>query len=137
MKIFLISIAMIVSILLILVIVLQEAKTAGMGAAVGGSSDSFFGGKARGKDAVLSKIYSDSGHFIRGHLYWTWTIFKYILIKGPCVKRGSFILRKPDRRYIWNKDQKDSSRRTRRKQGSKGFINPTECVWLSFDGCPS
>lgn len=56
MKIFLISMAMIISVLLILVIVLQEAKTAGMGAAVGGSSDSFFGGKARGKDAVLSKF---------------------------------------------------------------------------------
>ena len=82
---------MIVSILLILVIVLQEAKTAGMGAAVGGSSDSFFGGKARGKDAVLSKFTVILGIFIRGHLYWTWTIFKYILIKGPCVKRGLFL----------------------------------------------
>lgn len=41
--------------MLIAVIIMQEAKTAGMGAAVGGAADSFFSGKTRGKDAFLSK----------------------------------------------------------------------------------
>lgn len=46
----------IIGILLILVVVLQEAKTAGMGSSIGGAGDTFFGGKARGKDAILSRL---------------------------------------------------------------------------------
>lgn len=56
MKIFLISLAMIISVLLIIVIVMQESKTPGMGAAIGGGESGMIGGKARGKDAVLSKF---------------------------------------------------------------------------------
>ena len=48
MKIFLMALACIISILLIVVIVSQEPKTAGMGAAMGG--------RTRGKDAVLAKM---------------------------------------------------------------------------------
>jgi preprotein translocase subunit SecG len=53
-KLLLIGLATIVSILLIVVIVAQEPKTAGMGAAMGG--DSALGGRTRGKDAVLAKM---------------------------------------------------------------------------------
>lgn len=56
MKIFLIALACIVSILLIVVIVAQEAKTAGMGAGMGGGGESMLGGRTRGKDAVLAKM---------------------------------------------------------------------------------
>lgn len=56
MKIFLIGLACVVSVLLILVIVAQEPKTAGMGAGMGGNGDSMMGGRTRGKDAVLSKM---------------------------------------------------------------------------------
>ena len=42
-------------ILLILVVVLQSSKSAGMGGAVSGAADSVFGGKARGIDGLLSK----------------------------------------------------------------------------------
>ena len=45
----------IVSVLLILVVVLQESKAGGMGSAFGGG-DTIFGGKVRGKDAVLSRL---------------------------------------------------------------------------------
>ena len=54
MKFFLLGIATIVSLLLIVVIVAQEPKTAGMGASMGG--DSALGGRPRGKDAVLAKM---------------------------------------------------------------------------------
>lgn len=55
-KIFLMALACIISILLIVVIVSQEPKTAGMGAAMGGSGNSMLGGRTRGKDAVLAKM---------------------------------------------------------------------------------
>lgn len=45
----------IVSVLLIVVVVLQESKSGGMGSAFGGG-DTIFGGKVRGKDAVLSRL---------------------------------------------------------------------------------
>lgn len=48
------ALAGIISILLIVVIVSQEPKTAGMGAAMGGSNA--LGGRTRGKDAVLSRM---------------------------------------------------------------------------------
>ncbi len=54
MKLFLIGLATIVSLLLIVIIVAQEPKTAGMGASMGG--DSALGGRPRGKDAVLAKM---------------------------------------------------------------------------------
>lgn len=47
---------MIVSVLLITVVVLQESKSGGMGSSIGGAADTFFGGKARGKDAILSRL---------------------------------------------------------------------------------
>lgn len=47
---------MIIAVLLITVVVLQESKTAGMGSSIGGAADTFFGGKARGKDAILSRL---------------------------------------------------------------------------------
>ena len=55
-KIFLMALACIISVLLIVVIVSQEPKTAGMGAAMGGSGNSMLGGRTRGKDAVLSRM---------------------------------------------------------------------------------
>lgn len=45
----------VVAILLILVVVLQSSKSAGMGGAVSGAADSVFGGKACGIDGLLSK----------------------------------------------------------------------------------
>ena len=45
----------IISILLILVVVLQSSKSAGMGGAVSGAADSVFGGKQRGIDGFLTK----------------------------------------------------------------------------------
>ena len=45
----------VVAILLIMVVVLQSSKSAGMGGAVSGAADSVFGGKARGIDGFLSK----------------------------------------------------------------------------------
>ena len=56
MKIFLIALACIVAVLLIVVIVAQEPKTAGMGAGMGGGGESMMGGRTRGKDAVLAKM---------------------------------------------------------------------------------
>ena len=55
-KIFLIALACIIAILLIVVIISQEPKTAGMGAGMGGGGDSMLGGRTRGKDAVLAKM---------------------------------------------------------------------------------
>ena len=45
----------IIAILLIVVVVLQSGKSAGMGGAVSGGADTVFGGKARGIDGLLSK----------------------------------------------------------------------------------
>ena len=45
----------IVSILLIIVVLLQESKMQGMGGAVSGAADSTFGGKERGLDGFLSR----------------------------------------------------------------------------------
>lgn len=46
----------VVGILLITVVVLQESKSGGMGSSIGGAADTIFGGKARGKDAILSRL---------------------------------------------------------------------------------
>lgn len=56
MKYFLIGLTMVVSLLVIVVVVAQESKQAGMGSAIGGGAESAVGGKTRGKDAVLSKF---------------------------------------------------------------------------------
>ncbi len=56
MKIFLIGLACIIAVLLIIVIISQEPKTAGMGAGMGGGGESMMGGRTRGKDAVLAKM---------------------------------------------------------------------------------
>ena len=53
-KSFLMFAEVIVSVLLIVVVVMQSSKSAGMGA-VSGAADSVFGGKARGIDGFLSK----------------------------------------------------------------------------------
>lgn len=47
---------MLVSILLIVVVVAQESKQAGMGSSIGGGAEAMAGGRTRGKDAVLSKF---------------------------------------------------------------------------------
>lgn len=52
---FLMITEVIISVLLILVVVLQSSKSAGMGGAVSGAADSVFGGKQRGVDGFLSK----------------------------------------------------------------------------------
>ncbi len=52
---FLMIIEVIIAILMIIVVVAQEGKSAGMGA-VSGGGDSVFGGKTRGVDAFLSKV---------------------------------------------------------------------------------
>lgn len=53
---FLMFAEVVVSVLLILVVVMQSSKSAGMGGSVGGASDSVFGGKARGMDGLLSRL---------------------------------------------------------------------------------
>ena len=50
---FLMFAEVVVAILLIMVVVLQSSKSAGMGGAVSGAADSVFGGKARGIDGLL------------------------------------------------------------------------------------
>lgn len=45
----------IIAVLLIVVVMAQQSKSSGMGA-VSGGGDNVFGGKARGIDALLSKI---------------------------------------------------------------------------------
>ncbi|MBS5270652.1 preprotein translocase subunit SecG [Veillonella sp.] len=52
---FLMFAEVVVAFLLIMVVVLQSSKSAGMGGAVSGAADSVFGGKARGIDGLLSK----------------------------------------------------------------------------------
>ena len=54
-KSFLMFAEVIVSVLLIVIVVMQSSKSAGMGGAVSGAADSVFGGKARGIDGFLSK----------------------------------------------------------------------------------
>ena len=56
MKYFLIGLTMVVSLLVIVVVVAQESKQAGMGSAIGGGAEGDVGDKTRGKDAVLSKF---------------------------------------------------------------------------------
>ncbi len=46
----------ILSLVLIGVVVAQKSKTQGMGAGFGGGAEDLFGGRARGVDALLSKI---------------------------------------------------------------------------------
>lgn len=46
----------IVSLLLITVVVVQKSKTQGMGAGFGGGAEDLFGSRARGMDALLSKM---------------------------------------------------------------------------------
>ena len=46
----------IVSLLLITVVVAQKSKTQGMGAGFGGGAEDLFGSRARGMDALLSKM---------------------------------------------------------------------------------
>jgi preprotein translocase subunit SecG len=46
----------IVSVLLIGVVVAQKSKTQGMGAGFGGGAEDLFGSRARGMDALLSKL---------------------------------------------------------------------------------
>ncbi|MBS4913809.1 MAG: preprotein translocase subunit SecG [Veillonella sp.] len=53
---FLMFAEVVVSILLILVVIMQSSKSAGMGGAVSGAADSVFGGKARGIDGLLSRL---------------------------------------------------------------------------------
>ena len=45
----------ILCIALIIVVVMQSSKSAGMSGSIGGRAESIFGGKARGLDAVLAK----------------------------------------------------------------------------------
>ena len=44
------------SIVLIVVVCAQKSKTQGMGAGMGGGADELFGSRARGMDALLSKV---------------------------------------------------------------------------------
>lgn len=46
----------ILALLLIGVVVAQKSKTQGMGAGFGGGADDLFGSRARGMDALLSKV---------------------------------------------------------------------------------
>ena len=61
MKYVLIGLTLIVSLFLIVVVVAQESKQAGMGTAIGGGTENGNNGQARGKDAVLSKFTVVSG----------------------------------------------------------------------------
>ena len=45
----------ILCIALIIVVVMQSSKSAGMSGSIGGGAESIFGGNARGLDAVLAK----------------------------------------------------------------------------------
>lgn len=46
----------ILALLIIGVVVAQKSKTQGMGAGFGGGADDLFGSRARGMDALLSKV---------------------------------------------------------------------------------
>lgn len=45
----------VLSIALIVVVVLQSGKSAGLSGSIAGGAESFFGGKTRGLDAILAK----------------------------------------------------------------------------------
>ena len=49
-------IVVILALLIIGVVVAQKSKTQGMGAGFGGGADALFGSRARGMDALLSKM---------------------------------------------------------------------------------
>lgn len=49
-------IVVILSLLIIGVVVAQKSKTQGMGAGFGGGAEDLFGSRARGMDALLSKL---------------------------------------------------------------------------------
>ena len=53
---FLEIVVVILAIVLIGVVVAQKSKTQGMGAGMGGGADELFGSRARGMDALLSKV---------------------------------------------------------------------------------
>lgn len=55
MKSFLMLVEVVIAILLILAVVFQSSKSAGMGGAISGGADTIFGGKSRGIDALLAK----------------------------------------------------------------------------------
>ncbi len=55
MRSFLMIAEVIISVLLILAVVFQSSKAAGMGGAISGGADTIFGGKSRGADALLAK----------------------------------------------------------------------------------
>lgn len=46
----------ILSVALIVSVVLQSSKSAGMGGSISGGADAVFGGKAKGLDALLAKL---------------------------------------------------------------------------------
>jgi len=61
-KTILIAIQFIVCIGLIVVVLMQDVKTSGMGAVMGGSSETFFGkNRGRTKEALLKKLTIASG----------------------------------------------------------------------------
>jgi preprotein translocase subunit SecG len=49
-------VVVILALMLIGVVVAQKSKTQGMGAGFGGGADDLFGSRARGMDALLSKV---------------------------------------------------------------------------------
>lgn len=67
----------IVSIALILVVVMQSGKSAGLSGAITGGAEQMMGRKARGLDAVLIKITSGLGvAFLALALWLAWLISK-------------------------------------------------------------
>jgi len=46
----------IISVLLIVAVILQSSKSAGMGGSISGGADVMFGGKAKGLDEFLAKV---------------------------------------------------------------------------------
>lgn len=53
---FLVILELVLAVLLIGVVVAQKSKTQGMGAGFGGGAEDLFGSRARGMDALLSKL---------------------------------------------------------------------------------
>lgn len=67
----------IVSIALILVVVMQSGKSAGLSGAITGGAEQMMGRKARGLDAVLIRITSGLGVAFLGLALWlAWLISK-------------------------------------------------------------
>ena len=81
MKYFLIGLTMVVSLLVIVVVVAQESKQAGMGSAIGGGAEGAVGGKTR--------------HCLCCALSRAWKIYEYFLMKrkGACIEASLFLLR--------------------------------------------